>query len=128
MTIHAEIARCFYRLTAVKGHPASAVLPAIRELLTEDFSSTGPLLKTQGREQYLGLLARTLTAEVNYRFLHQFTERNEVCSVYELTTRSPEGENLTVPMVDWLTVYKGRIHRQRLYYDPRCLAGSFGVW
>jgi hypothetical protein len=127
VTIHAEIAQCFYKLTEVKGHPASALLSALRDLLTEDFSSTGPLLKIEGREQYLDLLGRALPAQVSRRFHHQFADANQICSLYDLTVRHPGGENRTIPMVDWLTVYQGRIRRQVLYYDPRRFAATSGL-
>jgi hypothetical protein len=127
MTIHAEIVMCFYRLTAVKGHPASALVPAMRDLLTEDFSTTSPLLQVDGREQYLGLLGQTMQTQLSRRIHHQFVDGNQICTLYDVTIKPSEGDNLTIPMADWLTVYQGRIRRQVLYYDPRRFAAPFAL-
>ena len=84
MTNPLEIVNRFFALTDVKGRNVPDLLPAIRDMLTEDFAFTGPLMKTEGREQYVGLLGRFLLAHVGYRFHHQFTDGSEVCSIYLL--------------------------------------------
>lgn len=117
----------FFALTDVKGRNVSDLLPSIRDLLTEDFEFIGPLMRTEGREQYVGLLGQFLPAHVGYRFHHRFADGNEVCSVYDMDVRTPAGSTLTLTMADWLTVRDGRICRQRLFYDPRGFAEAFGM-
>jgi len=117
----------FFALTDVKGREASNLLPSIRDLLTEDFEFIGPLMRTEGREQYVGLLGQFLQAHVGYRFHHQFADGNEVCSLYDMDVRTPSGATLTLTMADWLTVRYGRICRQKLFYDPRGFAEAFGM-
>jgi ketosteroid isomerase-like protein len=117
----------FFALTDVKGREVSDLLPALRDLLTEDFVFMGPLMRTEGREQYLGLLGQFLPAHVGYRFHHRFVDGNEVCSVYDMDVRTPSGATLTLSMADWLAVRAGRICRQKLFYDPRGFAEAFGM-
>lgn len=117
----------FFALTDVKGRDVSDLLPSIRNLLTEDFVFIGPLMRTEGREQYVGLLGQFLQAHVGYRFHHRFADGNEVCSVYDMDIRTPSGATLTLTIADWLTVRDGRICRQKLFYDPRSFAEAFGM-
>lgn len=127
MTGPIETVNRFFALTDVNGRNVPDLLPAIRDLLTEDFAFTGPLMKTEGREQYLCLLGQFLQAHTGYRFLHRFSDGNEVCSIYDMSIRTPHGITLTVTMADWLTMRGDQICRQRLYYDPREFAAAFGL-
>lgn len=127
MTKPLEISRRFFDLTDVKGRKVPDVLPSIRDLLTEDFAFTGPLMKTEGRDQYIGLLGQFLQAHLGYRFHQQFASGDEVCSIYDMDVRSPKGESVTLAIADWLTIRDGRICRQQLYYDPRGFAAAFGL-
>jgi hypothetical protein len=99
----------------------------IAEALTPDFKFTGPLMKTEGREQYVGLLCQFLPAHMGYQFHKQFENGNDVCSIYDMTVRPPAGGTLTVAMVDWLTVRDGKLCEQKLFYDPRGFAQAFGL-
>jgi ketosteroid isomerase-like protein len=122
-----EVVNRFYELTEPKGRNASELLGPIGEALTDDFKFTGPLMRTEGRAQYVGLLGQFLQAHVAYAFHKQFEADDEVCSIYDMTVRTPSGGMLTVTMVDWLKLQDGRIAEQRLYYDPRAFAAAFGM-
>lgn len=84
-------------------------------------------MKTEGREQYLGLLSQFLQAHVGYHFHHQFADGDDVCSIYDMTVRTPSGNTLTFTLADWLNLRDGKICRQKLYYDPRGFAEAFGL-
>ncbi len=127
MTTPLEIVNRFFALTDVKGRTVPDLLPSIRDLLTEDFAFSGPLMKTEGRDHCIGLLGQFLQAHIGYRFHHQFADGDDVCSIYEMTVRTPTGETLAISMADWLTVREGRICRQQLFYDPRRFAAAFGL-
>jgi ketosteroid isomerase-like protein len=122
-----EVVNHFYELTDPKGRNVSELLCPIGEALTDDFKFTGPLMRTEGRAQYVGLLGQFLQAHVAYKFHKQFEDDDEVCSIYEMTVRTPTGGTLTITMVDWLKLQAGRIAEQRLYYDPREFAVAFGM-
>ena len=62
MTKPLEIVNRFFALTDVQGRHVPDLLPAIRDLLTGDIAFSGPLMKTEGRDQYLGLLGQFLPA------------------------------------------------------------------
>lgn len=122
-----DIVNRFFALTDPHGREIPSLLGPIASLLTEDFRFTGPLMKTEGRDQYVGLLGQFLAAHVGYKFHRQFESGDDVCSIYDMTVRTPKGETLTVAMVDWLRVRDGRICEQKLYYDPRAFARAFGM-
>lgn len=122
-----EIVNRFFALTEPKGRPIPDLLPGIRDMLTEDFVFIGPLMKTEGREPYVGLLGQFLQAHVGYRFHRQFVAGDDICSIYDMTVRTPAGGTLTLTLADWLTLRDGRICQQQLYYDPRAFATAFGL-
>lgn len=117
----------FFALTEPNGRPVADLLPGIRAMLTEDFTFVGPLMKTEGREPYVGLLGQFLPAHVGYRFHRQFVAGDDVCSIYDMTVRTPAGGTLTLTLADWLTLRGGLICRQQLCYDPRAFAAAFGL-
>ena len=122
-----ETVNRFLALTEPKGRPIPELLPGIRDMLTEDFVFIGPLMKTEGREPYVGLLGQFLQAHGGYRFHRQFVAGDDVCSIYDMTVRTPAGGTVTLTLADWLTLRDGRICRQQLYYDPRAFATAFGL-
>lgn len=127
MTTPLAIVDRFFALTDVRGRDVSKLLPSIRDLLSEDFVFIGPLMKTEGREHYVGLLGQFLPAHAGYHFYHRFADGNDICSVYDMDVWTPSGSTLTLTMADWLTVREGSICRQKLFYDPRGFAEAFGM-
>ena len=97
-----EIVNRFFALTEPKGRPIPDLLPGIRDMLTEDFVFTGPLMKTEGREAYVGLLGQFLQAHIGYRFHRQFVAGDDACSIYDMTVRTPASGTLTLTLADWL--------------------------
>lgn len=106
---------------------AQADLPKAAALLTDDVAFTGPLMRTTGKEAYVGLLQQFLPAHVSTRVLRQFAEGNEVCSIDELTVRTPAGGTVTLAMAEWFKLRDGRIAEHTLYYDSREFATAFGM-
>ncbi len=106
---------------------AGADLARASELLTDDVEFQGPLMRTNGREAYVGLLEQFLPAHVSTRVLRQFADGDEVCSIDELTVRTPAGGTVTLAMAEWFGLRGGRIARHTLYYDPRDFAAAFGM-
>jgi hypothetical protein len=127
MTRPLDLVNRFFALTSPDGRNVQDLLGPIADALTPDFKFTGPLMKTEGREQYVGLLGQFLQAHVGYRFHRQFENGDDVCSIYDMTVRTPSGGTLTVAMVDWLTLRDGKLCEQKLFYDPRGFAEAFGL-
>ena len=99
----------------------------VRPLLTDDFIFSGPLAKTSKAEEFVALNREFLPAMVETRMLQQFEAGNQVCSIYELDLRKPDGDIFTTMMADWVTVRDGRLAEQRIYYDPREFEKAYGM-
>jgi hypothetical protein len=127
MTTAIDLVNHFYALTNPNGRNVQDLLAPIADALTADFKFTGPLMRTEGREQYVGVLGQFLPAHVGYRFHRQFESGGDVCSIYDMTVRTPAGSTLTVGMCDWLTLRGEKISEQKLFYDPRGFAAAFGL-
>jgi limonene-1,2-epoxide hydrolase len=97
------------------------------ELLADDVVFVGPLMRTTGKDAYIGLLQQFLPAHVSTRVLRQFTDGDEVCSIDELTVRAPSGATVTLTMAEWFKLRGGLIAEHTLYYDPREFAAAFGL-
>jgi ketosteroid isomerase-like protein len=97
----------------------------IRPYLADDFTFVGPLAQTVGIEAYVALNQQLLPAHVETRVLKQFQDGNEVCSIYEMDLRKPNGEIFTAKMADWVKVKNGRMAEQYIYYDAREFEKAF---
>lgn len=106
---------------------AQADLPQAAELLADDVVFTGPLMRTTGKAAYIDLLQQFLPAHVSTRVLRQFDDGDEVCSIDELTVRTPSGTTVTLAMAEWFKLRGGRISEHTVYYDPREFAAAFGL-
>lgn len=53
---------------------------------------------------------------------------DDVCSIYEMTTRTPIAETLVITRAGWLTVHDRRNGRHQHPHDPRGFAAAFGSW
>lgn len=106
---------------------AAADLSLAAELLDEEVVFEGPLMRTTGRAEYVELLRQFLPVHVSTRVLRQFAEGDEVCSIDELTVRTPAGGTVSMTMAEWFTLREGLIVTHALYYDPREFAGAFGM-
>lgn len=122
-----EIANELFALTEPNGRKISDLLGPIADLLAADFKFHGPLLSADSKDQYVAMLGQFLAVHEGYRFRKQFVDGDDVCSIYDMTVRTPTGEPLTLALVDWLTIREARISKQQLFYDPRKFAAAFGL-
>lgn len=117
------VVNLYLDLTSSSG----ADLPRAAELLADDVVFTGPLMSCTGKDAYVALLEQFLPAHVSTRILRQFADGDEVCSIDELTVRTPSGGTVTMSMAEWFKLRDGRITEHTLYYDPRAFAAAFGM-
>ena len=106
---------------------ADADVNRAAELLTDDVVFKGPLMQANGKAAYVGLLRQFLSAHVSTRVLRQFADGDEVCSMDELTVRTPSGGTVALAMAEWFKLRGGRIAEHTLFYDPREFAAAFGL-
>src|SRR5437762_2804629 len=95
--------------------------------VADDIRFVGPLMATTGADAYVEINRQLLPSHLATRMKIQFEDGDQVCSIHEMDLRTPDGGTLTVEMADWITITDGRISSQRIYYDPRWFAESFGM-
>jgi ketosteroid isomerase-like protein len=117
-----ETVNRFYDLTNNKKKTEG-----LKELITEEVTFVGPLIRTSGASQYIQLNEQFLTFHKNTHILKQFENGDDVCSIYEMEANTPSGGTISLMIADWIRVSKGRISEQRIYYDPREFAKAFGM-
>lgn len=98
---------------------------ALKELLSENMSFTGPLVQRSGANEYVDALKRLFKFHKKSQMLKQFENGNDVCSIYHLIMEKPAGGSLSVTMADWVRIVDGRIAEQKIYYDPREFEKAF---
>ncbi len=98
-----------------------------RQLIADDLTFVGPLVRTSGSDEYIALLERFLPAHVETQILRQFEDGDDVCVIDDLVVRTPTGGTITLNIVEWFRVSNGKIADHRVYYDPREFAAAFGT-
>ena len=96
-------------------------------LLAADMKFVGPLMQTSSAKDYIASTKQFLQMHLGTRMLKQFEQGDDVCSIYDLTVRTPSGGTITLPIADVIRVSNGKIVEQTIYYDPREFAKAFGM-
>ena len=117
----------FLDLTSPKDRDIDSLLPQIATMLADGFVFTGPLMRVEGRANYLDLLRKFICVHVGLTIRRQFADGDDVCSINDLVVRSPAGALVTMPMAEWFRVKDGVIYAHDIFYDPREFAKAFGM-
>lgn len=95
-------------------------------LLADDFKFIGPVDQTNGIEAFMKLNQSFFPMVTGMRMLKQFENGEDVCSIYEIDYKPPNGNVLTLKIADWVVVKNGKVVEERLYYDAREYAAAVG--
>jgi SnoaL-like domain len=95
-------------------------------LLAEDFRFIGPVDQISGIEAFMKLNQSFFPMVTGMRMLQQFENGEDVCSIYEMDVKPPNGDSLTLKIADWVTVKNGKMVEERLFYDAREYAAAVG--
>jgi len=96
-------------------------LAGARDLLAEDFSFHGPMLRSDGRDAFLEASSGLGPIVRGNKMLRQWEDGEEVCSVYEFKVETPAGAG-SIPMTEWVRVRDGRLVSARLIFDTAEMA------
>ena len=98
-----------------------------QDLVTADVVFEGPIQRARGKSQFVELTAQFLGAHRATRLLRRIADEATVTSLFEFVINAPNGQQLTCPVAEWVTVNDGRISEFRVYYDPREFVQAFGM-
>ncbi|MEW5840069.1 MAG: nuclear transport factor 2 family protein [Thermoproteota archaeon] len=119
-----DLVNSFYDLTNNRNQT-----DGLEEMLSEDMTFAGPLIRTAGSPDYIKMLGQFIRFHKGWKMLKQFEDGNDVCSIYEIELGTPSGGGtFSVVTADWIRVSgSGKIAEQRIYYDPREFSKAFGM-
>ena len=91
------------------------------ELLADDFTFTGPVLKAETKADFLAGSA-ALAPIVRGCVVHQqWVDGEQVCSFYDFQVETPAGAG-SIPMAEWSVVRGGKLVSSRLVFDTAAMA------
>lgn len=93
-------------------------------MASDDFSFRAPLHQARGDKAayFAGAEHKTRFIEA-FRILRQWADGEEVCTVYELDIRTPEGA-ATMAMSEWHSVRAGRVASTYMVFDSAAKAAG----
>ena len=119
-----EVVNKFYQLN-IDIRLGKAEMKDLRAILTDDFVFTGPLMKIEGADNYIGLLTQFIPFHEALKIIEQFFDNNKACNITELKVKSPSGKIITMDIAEYLVAENGKLKTHTLYYDPRAFAEAF---
>ena len=87
-----------------------------RTLVTDEFSFTGPFVTVSGKEPFFASAAGLKALVRGHRLVRQWSEGEDICSIYDLSLASPAGAG-TVTMSEWHRVRDGLLQSGRVLFD-----------
>jgi ketosteroid isomerase-like protein len=91
------------------------------ELLSEDFTFSGPILQSKGKAEFLSGSAAAAAMGRGCVIHHQWTDGDSVCSVYDFKVETPVGAG-SIPMAEWSVIRGGKLVSSRLIFDTADMA------
>jgi len=86
------------------------------DLIADDFSFSGPILQSEGKEAFVEGSKAAQAMAAGYSMLRQFEDGDEVVSIYEFELAAPAMPG-KVLMSEWNTVRDGKLASARLVFD-----------
>lgn len=119
-----EIVKKFYQLN-LDIRAGKSQMEELRAILADDFIFSGPLMKIEGADKYVGLLANFIPFHEDLKIIKHFVDGEEACVITELTLKSPSGKIFKMDIAECLTVENNKLKTHTIYYDPREFSEAF---
>ena len=87
-----------------------------KSLVTKAFRFKGPFAQAESRDAFFASAAGLVPIVKGHRMLHQWSDRDEVCSVFAMMLETPvkKGE---IPVCEWHTLTDGNLIAGRVMLD-----------
>jgi hypothetical protein len=89
---------------------------AAGSLLTNDFAFNGPFVQVTGKDTFLESASGLRDIVHGHTLLRQWTDGNEVSSIYEVNFVTPRGAGAIV-MAEWHIVSEGALRSGKVIFD-----------
>ena len=91
------------------------------DLLAEDFSFTGPILRSHGKADFLAGSAAAAAMARGCEIHRQWVDGDTVCSIYDFKVETPAGAG-SIPMAEWSVIRGGKLVSSQLIFDTAEMA------
>ena len=91
------------------------------ELLADEFAFDGPILQAKDKAEFLAGSAAAAAMARGCTIRHQWTDGDDVCSVYDFEIETPAGAGAIV-MAEWSVIRDGKLVSSRLLFDTAAMA------
>jgi hypothetical protein len=91
------------------------------ELLDENFTFTGPILRSSGKAEFLAGSATAAAMARGCEIHHQWVDGDSVCSIYDFNMETPTGAG-SISMAEWSEIKEGKLVSSRLIFDTADMA------
>ena len=112
---NAEVFRCY--LERFSGGDVEGAA----DLLAEDFSFTGPILRSHGKAEFLAGSAAAASMARGCEIRRQWVDGDTVCSIYDFKVETPAGAG-SIPMAEWCVIRGGKLVSSQLIFDSAEMA------
>lgn len=112
----------FMELTNEKGDIKGAVA-----LMADDIKFIGPAVQCNNKQEYEALLNQFLSQHTGWKKHQMFENGNDVCVIEDIYISTPQGNEITLSLAEWLKVEDGKITEHKVFYDPTEFNTAFGV-
>ena len=100
---------------------ASGDMEGAAELLSDDFTFSGPILQSTGKADFLTGSAMAAAMARGCEIHRQWVDGEAVCSIYEFKMETPAGSG-SIPMAEWSEIRHGKLVSSRLIFDTGQMA------
>jgi hypothetical protein len=100
---------------------ASGDMEGAAELLSDDFTFSGPILQSTGKADFLTGSAMAAAMARGCEIHRQWVDGEAVCSIYEFKMETPAGSG-SIPMAEWSEIRDGKLVSSRLIFDTGQMA------
>ncbi len=87
-------------------------------MIADSVSYEGQLERASNADEMLAMAAKYPPTHGGMKMLRQFEAGGDVCSIYELLVKTPDGL-LSIPTADWIKVADDRVVHWRVFQDVR---------
>jgi hypothetical protein len=99
----------------------------LSDILAADFIFDDPFMHVSGPEAFISQGQNWIKAKKTIQIENQFSEGNNVCSIYNIGIVTPAGETANFQLVDHVKLLNGKIIKEQVYFsDPVKFAKAMG--
>ncbi len=99
----------------------------LSDILADDFVFDDPFSPARGAKDFISKTQNWIKAKKSIQMEKQFTDGNNICSIYSMGVVTPAGDTASFQLADYIALLGGKIAKERVYFsDPVKFAKAMG--